>query len=117
MLEESSYWVLQEVFVDSGVAGNLLECELNLKTASSLKKDGEGKVKVTVEISGSLICGHEQIANVRFANVTKLSLNRKVTRETILKRVTKKKVEELISFLPLYLLKAGVVVKELSYEL
>jgi len=117
MIEEGSYWVLQEVFVDSGVAGELVECELNLKTASSVKKEGEERLRVTVEISGSLICKEEQIANVRFVNVTKLYLSKRTTKETLLKKVTKRKVEELISFLPFYLIKAGVIVKEFSYEL
>jgi len=117
MTEENSYWVLQEVFVDSGVAGEEIECELNLKTASKVKKESDGKFKVTVEVSGSLICKDEQVANIRFVNVTKLSLNKMITKETLLKRVTNRKVEELISFLPLYLIKAGIVVKELRYEL
>jgi len=116
MIEESSYWVLQEVFVDSSVAGTLLECRLDLKTASDLVKK-DGGFKVTVEISGSLICGSEQVANIRFVNVTNVFLNRKVTRKTVLKKVTKRRVDELLSLLPLYLIKAGIVVKELHHEL
>jgi hypothetical protein len=116
MIEKSSYWVLQEVFVDPGVAGKRMDCDLNLKVVTDVKREKE-TCRVTVEIFGSLTSGDEQIANVRFVNITNLILNRKVTNKTISKKIMKNKVEELISLIPIYLIKAGITVREVEYEL
>ncbi|WP_163329409.1 hypothetical protein GFV12_00350 [Desulfurobacterium thermolithotrophum] len=116
MKEKSSYWVLQEVFIDPGIAGKTVECNLNVKVATDVKKE-KTTCKVTVEIFGSLTSGNEQIANIRFVNVTNLSLDKKTANKVVAKKVMKRKIEELLAFLPLYLIKAGITVKEIEYEL
>lgn len=116
MVEKSSYWVLQEVFVDAGIAGRKLDCDLNLKVVTDVKREKENCI-VTVEIFGSLTSGNEQVANVRFVNISKLLLKRKVTAKMISRKITKQKVDELVAFIPIYFIKAGISVREVNYEL
>ncbi|SMO71520.1 hypothetical protein SAMN06269117_12131 [Balnearium lithotrophicum] len=116
MEEISSRWILQEVFVDPNFSSKTEEFSLNLKISSEFLKEEENP-KVVVEISGSITGESGQIANVRFVNLTGLSKKTKVRRKTILKKVEKERVSELLSFLPLYLLKSGIVVREVKREL
>jgi len=116
MTEISSRWVLQEVFVDPSLEG-IGECTLNLSvTCEVLEKEGN-RYKVAVEISGSIVGDRFQVANVRFVNVSVVEVKPGTRKATVLKRVEKAKERELLSFLPLYLLKAGIFLKEVHYEL
>jgi hypothetical protein len=117
MLETGSYWILQEVFVDPTVAGTPLECSAQLQVTSELVERENNRCKVTVEISGSLLSQKQQVANVRFVNFATYELKKKITNKTLLKKVEKRKVEELITLLPLYLIKAGISLNRVSYEL
>ena len=117
MLETGSFWVLQELFVEPSVAGTEVECSAELKVASELVERREGRCKVVVEISGSLIEGHRQVANLRFVNISNVELKKRVTSRTLLKRLEKKKLEELLSLLPIYALKAGISITRVEHEL
>ena len=114
MREVSSFWVLQEVFVDPGVAGDCFECSLNLEVKTSLKKLKNWRA--VFEITGSLRSEENQIAHLHFVNVTELESKRKPS-GTQTKKLAERKVNELLSFLPLYLVKSGITVKELHCEL
>ena len=85
---------------------------MNLKTAVSVKREKE-IATVTVEIFGSVTEGKRQIANIRFANVTRIENPIKSTKK-LKQKIVEEKLTELISFLPDYLSKAGIIVE--SYE-
>ncbi|MEO2083607.1 MAG: hypothetical protein ABGX12_06255 [Desulfurobacteriaceae bacterium] len=116
MVERKSFWVLQEVFVDPESGEKFLDCELNLSVAGEAERISGG-YRVTVEISGSLTFTDRQVANVRFVNLSFVEAGKEVRKDTVLRRVKRKKVEELLSLLPIYLVKAGITVGEVIYEL
>ncbi|MEO2068149.1 MAG: hypothetical protein ABGX27_01395 [Desulfurobacteriaceae bacterium] len=116
MVEKKSLWVLQEIFVDPGIVGKNLDCDLNLKVMGDVRKE-KNIFKITTEIFGSITTKDEQIANLRFVNITELETNKNHSTKTIFRKVSKKKVEEFVSFLPLYLIKAGITAKGIEYEL
>lgn len=116
MTEVSSRWVLQEVFVDPSVEG-VGECTLNLSVACDVLEKKGNSYKVAVELSGSIVGDRFQVANVRFVNVSVVKAKPGTRRATVLKRVEKAKEREFLSFLPLYLLKSGIFLKEIHYEL
>jgi len=116
MEEISSRWILQEVFTDPTAEGEEGEFTLNIKLSSEIVERGE-VTKAVVEISGSITGKFGQVANIRFVNLTELSVGRKTKPKTILRRVERERVSELLSILPLYLLKAGIEVREIRREL
>lgn len=116
MVEVSSRWVLQEVFVDPSATGEE-SCSLNLSVASQVLEKEEQRFKVAVELSGSVVGEGLQVANIRFVNVSVVEVRPGTRRRTVLKRVEKAKERELLSILSIYLLNAGVIVKELRNEL
>ena len=77
MEEVSSRWILQEVFVDPNVFKGEGEFNLNLKVSSELLREEE-KLKVVVEVNGSITGESGQVANVRFVNLTTLSKKRRL---------------------------------------
>ncbi len=112
MREIESIWPFQELFVDPELAlkTEKVKATVNLKTAVSVKK-AENQTAVIVEIFGSITEEKRQIANIRFVNVTIVEnpiKNRKKLKEKFLK----KRVEELLSFLPDYLSRAGISVEK-----
>ncbi len=115
MIEISSRWVLQEVFVDSSLE-EISGCVLNLSISSEVIEKKGNLYKVAVELSGSIV-GEFQVANVRFVNVSVVEVKPGTRRATILKRLEKVKEGELLSILPIYLLNAGIFLKEVRREL
>ena len=116
MTEVSSRWVLQEVFVDPSVEEEE-SCTLTLTVTSKLLEKTGNRFRVAVELSGSVVGETYQVANVRFVNVSEIEAKSGTRAATVLKRTEKRKFEELLSLLPFYLLKAGIVVKGLRSEL
>ncbi len=116
MVELSSRWILQEVFVDPLTPGEVKEGKLNLKVASEVEREGEESLKVVVEFSGSVIEGSSQVANFRFVSITLVEapLRRK---RSVLKRVEERRKAELLALLPIYLLKAGINLGKVEVEL
>jgi len=115
MVELSSRWMLQEVFVDPCVEGEVEDGELHLKISSQAEKRENG-LTVVVELSGSVISGRAQVANFRFVSVTEIEgAGRR--RKTAIRKVEERRKEELLSILPLYLLKAGIVLRKVAVEL
>ena len=116
MTEVLSKWVLQEVFVDPSLDGTF-RCTLNLSVASEVLEKKDNRLKVAVELSGSVVEEQFQIANVRFVNVSVVEVKPGTRKTTVLKKLEKAKEEELLSILPIYLLKAGIFLKEVRREL
>ncbi len=116
MTEVSSRWVLQEVFVDSSLEEKSSDCTLNLSVSSEVVEKRGNLYKVAVELSGSIV-GEFQVANVRFVNVSVVEVKPGTRRATVLKRLEKAKEGELLSILPIYLLNAGIFLKEVRREL
>ncbi len=116
MTEVSSRWVLQEVFVDPSIEG-VSECTLNLSVVSEVLEGSGNRYKVAVELSGSVVGDQFQVANLRFVNVSVVEVKPGTRKKTVLNRVEKAKEGELLSFLPVYLLKAGIFLKEVHREL
>ena len=112
-----SFWPLQEVFVDPEfpVKEEGKNLNLNLKTVVDHRKD-EGIVEIIVEIFGSVTLKDEQVANIRFVNITKVKPEGKKIK-TIKKNILKSKINELISFLPMYLSKSNLIVESINCEL
>ncbi|WP_457678028.1 hypothetical protein [Thermovibrio sp.] len=115
MVEVSSRWILQEVFVDPTFKGEVREGELNLKVSSEVEREKE-VLKVVVELSGSVLSKKEQVANFRFVSLTEVRapLRRK---KTVLKRVEERRKGELLTLLPVYLLNGGIVLRKVEVEL
>jgi hypothetical protein len=116
MVERSSRWLLQELFVDPTAPSLIDEGELYLKLSSEAEKKGENLISVVVELSGSVISGELQYANFRFVNLTLVEAPWRRKRK-VLKLVEDRKKVELLSLLPMYLAKSGIVLKELACEL
>jgi len=116
MKELGSRWILQEVFVDPSVEGELEEGEIFAKVSSEAEKKGGEELSVIVEISGSVISEGVQVANFRFVSVTEVRAPYR-RRKTALKKVEERRLTELLSFLPLYLVKAGIVLRKVESEL
>ena len=114
MVEIDSKWILQEVFVHPGVESGELEGILTVEIFSDCRKEGELR-KVVVEITGGVFDDGRQIANIRFVNVSKFEFKGK--KSALLKRVVDSKLSELLSFLPMYLVKSGIFVKGVSVEM
>ncbi len=115
MTEVSSRWVLQEVFVDPSLE-EISECSLNLSVSSEVVEKKGNRYKVAVELSGSIV-GEFQVANVRFVNVSVVEVKPGTRKATVLKRLERTKEGELLSILPIYLLNAGIFLKEVRREL
>ena len=116
MKEVSSRWILQELFVDPSVEGEVKEGELYAKLSSEVERRGEEELSVVVEISGSVISKRAQVANFRFVSITQVKAPYR-RKKTVLKRVEERRLTELLSFLPLYLIKAGIVLRKVESEL
>ncbi len=112
----ASYWVLQEIFIDPESAGNYHECTLNIKHSTSLRREENNLFKVVVEFEGSLMDGDEKVVHIQFVNVTKVEKKGKTSEKRIKKVITDKALNELLSILPMYLIKAGIAIKELKSE-
>ncbi len=112
----SSYWVLQEVFVDPQSAGDFRECNLSLEHSTILERGENNRLRVTVEMEGSLIENGVKVAHIQFVNVTLVEKRGRVTEKRIKKSITEKVIGELLSLLPIYLIKAGIAVKGMRYE-
>ncbi len=115
MKEIESRWVLQELFVDPSFKGEVKGGELFLKVSSKGKREG-GTLEVITEISGSIIEGGEQVANLRFVSLTVVEAKRK-RKETVLRKVEKERVKELLNVIPLYLIKSKIVLGRVEVEL
>ncbi len=116
MTEVLSKWILQEVFVDPSLE-TIAECTLNLSVASEVLEREGNRYKVSVELSGSVVGEEFQIANIRFVNVSVVEVKPGTRKTTVLKKLEKAKEGELLSILPIYLLKAGIFLKEVYREL
>ncbi len=116
MVEVSSRWILQEIFTDPSACKEVKDGELFLKVASEVEKKGEGLIEVVVEFSGSVIEEKFQLANFRFVNVSqvKAPLRRK---KSAVKKVEERRKQELLTFLPVYLLRAGITLRKVEVEL
>lgn len=112
MKEIENIWPFQELFVDPELAlkTEKVKATVNLKTAVSIKKT-ENLTAVIVEIFGSITEGKCQIANIRFVNVTMVE-NPIKNREKLREKFLKKRVKELLSFLPDYLSRAGISIEK-----
>ncbi len=115
MKEIESRWVLQELFVDPSFEGEVKEGELFLKVSSKGKREGKN-LKVITEISGSVIEGGVQVANLRFVSLTVVEPKRK-RKKTVLREVEKERVRELLNIIPLYLIKSKIVLGRVEVEL
>jgi len=116
MKEVSSRWILQEVFVDPSVEGEVERGELYAKLSSEVESKKGEELSVVVEISGSVISEKAQVANFRFVSITQVRAPRR-KRRTVLKKVEERRLAELLSLLPIYLLKAGIVLRKVESEL
>ncbi|WP_022846494.1 MULTISPECIES: hypothetical protein [unclassified Desulfurobacterium] len=116
MKEIESIWPFQELFVDPELAVETkrISATVNLKTAVNIKRESK-TATITVEIFGSITEGKRQIANIRFANITKVKDPIRNTKR-LKEKIVKKKLSELLSFLPDYLLKAGITVEKYINE-
>ncbi|WP_297446925.1 hypothetical protein [Desulfurobacterium sp.] len=116
MKEIESIWPFQELFVDPELAVETkrISATVNLKTAVNIKRENK-TATITVEIFGSITEGKRQIANIRFANITKVKDPIRNTKR-LKEKIVKKKLSELLSFLPDYLLKAGITVEKYINE-
>ncbi len=117
MKQLTSFWPLQEIFVDPEFPIGEVEedLNLNLKTGVDHRKD-KTFVEIIVEIFGSITLKDEQVANIRFVNITRIKPEGKRLK-TIKKNLLKDKIHELISFLPMYLSKSNITIKSINYEL
>ena len=113
MVEVESRWILQEVFVHPDVGSEKVSGVLNVEVFSDFKKEGDLK-KVVVEVVGGIFEDGRQIANIRFVNVSKFEFKGK--KAVLLKRVVNDKVKELLSFLPMYLVKSGIFIEGVKVE-
>jgi hypothetical protein len=116
MVERGSRWILQELFVDPTAPSLVEDGELFLKLSSEAEKGGDNLISVVVELSGSIVSNNFQVASFRFVNLTLVEAPYR-RRKTVLKRIEEKKKEELLAVLPMYLVKSGIVLKELTCEL
>jgi len=116
MKEVESRWILQELFVDPSVKGEVRDGELYVKLSSEAEKEGESSLTVIVEISGSVISKKAQVANFRFVSLTRVEAPYRRRRSAV-KRVEERRLTELLSLLPIYLLKAGIVLRKVESEL
>ena len=113
--ELRNFWPVQEIFFDPLAAcENKIPENLNLHIKTSVygKKQDEKIYRVTVEIFGSLTKGKHQFGNIRFVNISIHQTDRLSERRK--EELVKEKVEELLSFLPFYLLKCGIFVEKIN---
>ncbi len=117
MKEILSFWPLQEIIVDPDfpLSSGEEDVRLNLKVSADHRR-GDGKVELFFEIFGSLTLKDEQVANVRFVNVTHVKPEGKRI-ATLKRKLLRERIKELLSFLPLYLSKSSIQVKSINYEL
>ncbi|WP_456342895.1 hypothetical protein [Thermovibrio sp.] len=116
MVELSSRWILQELFVDPSFEGELGEGELYLKVASEVEKRDKEHLLVVVELSGSVINKKAQVANFRFVSTTEVEASAR-RKKSAVKKVEERRKSELLTLLPLYLLKAGIILRKVKVEL
>ncbi len=114
MVEIGNRWILQEIFVHPDIEDERISGVLNVEVFYDLKKE-KGLRKVIVEIVGGIFEDGKQIANIRFVNVSKFKSNGR--KSFPLKKVVNEKIKELLSFLPIYLVKSGIFVEGIKVEM
>ena len=118
MKEIKSFWPLQEIFLDPEASINdeiPEDLTLNLKTAINYKLNNT-KVKIITEIFASLTKNNQQYGNLRFVNISIYDTEKKNISKNKIKKATEEKVKELLSFLPIYLIKAQLFVEKIEIE-
>ncbi|SNR78719.1 hypothetical protein [Desulfurobacterium atlanticum] len=118
MKEIKSFWPMQEVFldptacIDNEIPENIT---LNLKAAVNFKIDGK-ELKVITEIFASLTKDNQQYGNLRFVNISIYDTGKRNISKNRIKKVKEEKIKELLSFLPIYLIKAQLFVEKVEVE-